>query len=201
MAKKRRGLSPDESALWGRVADSARPLHPQRKKPVVKTPAPAYQPAPKPPPPPIAPFRLGETTPAAGQRHYLQPSLTARLATEPVRMDRKAYTRMARGKLKPQAKLDLHGLTLSDAQPELTGFILRTHAAGLRLVLVVTGKGRDRDDGGPIPAPRGALKHQVPMWLARPPLSGLVLQVTEAHRRHGGGGAYYVYLRRLNRPT
>jgi DNA-nicking Smr family endonuclease len=32
--------------------------------------------------------------------------------------------------------------------------------------------------------------------LAMPPLSTAVLQVTQAHLRHGGGGAYYVYLRR-----
>jgi DNA-nicking Smr family endonuclease len=28
------------------------------------------------------------------------------------------------------------------------------------------------------------------------PLGPLVLQITEAHLKHGGGGAYYVYLRR-----
>jgi DNA-nicking Smr family endonuclease len=42
----------------------------------------------------------------------------------------------------------------------------------------------------------GVLKHQVPLWLAMPPLASVVLQVTEASRGHGGSGAYYVYLRR-----
>ncbi|WP_150121448.1 Smr/MutS family protein, partial [Sulfitobacter sp. HI0023] len=42
----------------------------------------------------------------------------------------------------------------------------------------------------------GVLRHQVPQWLSAPPLGGLVLQVTPAHISHGGGGAYYVYLRR-----
>jgi DNA-nicking Smr family endonuclease len=37
----------------------------------------------------------------------------------------------------------------------------------------------------------------VPHWLSVPPLSGLVLQITPAHQSHGGGGAYYVYLRRM----
>ena len=74
--------------------------------------------------------------------------------------------------------------------------VLGARARGARLVLVVTGKGRDRDEGGPIPAPRGALRHQLPAWLAQPPLAGAVLQVAEAHRRHGGSGAYYIYLRR-----
>ena len=63
-------------------------------------------------------------------------------------------------------------------------------------MLVVTGKGKDRDTGGPIPVRHGVLRHNVPQWLRMPPLASLVLQITEAHLKHGGGGAYYVYLRR-----
>jgi len=40
------------------------------------------------------------------------------------------------------------------------------------------------------------LRHQVPLWLRQAPLAPAVLQVSEAHLRHGGGGALYVYLRR-----
>ncbi|MFW5655927.1 MAG: Smr/MutS family protein, partial [Roseicyclus sp.] len=47
-----------------------------------------------------------------------------------------------------------------------------------------------------IPIRRGVLKQQVPGWLTAPPLGALVLEVREAHQRHGGGGAYYVYLKR-----
>jgi DNA-nicking Smr family endonuclease len=42
----------------------------------------------------------------------------------------------------------------------------------------------------------GVLRHQVPLWLRQPPLGQAVLQVSEAHLKHGGSGAYYVYLRR-----
>jgi DNA-nicking Smr family endonuclease len=103
---------------------------------------------------------------------------------------------MTRGKLQPEARIDLHGMTLAEAHPELIRFILNAHAQGLRLVLVITGKGKRRDDLGPIPNRIGALRHQVPGWLHLPPLGPSVLQVTEAHQRHGGSGAYYVYLRR-----
>ena len=112
-------------------------------------------------------------------------------------MDRKAFTRMKRGKLKPEARIDLHGLTLAEAQPRLSRFIQAAHADGKRLVLVITGKGRSgRDDGDPIPTRPGALRRQVPDWLMRPPLSTMVLDIAPAHIRHGGEGAYYVYLRR-----
>jgi len=113
-----------------------------------------------------------------------------------VAMDRKSFQRLKRGKLTPEAKLDLHGMTLDHAHAALTRFILRAHGGGKRLVLVVTGKGKDRDGDGPIPVRHGVLRHNVPHWLRLPPLGPLVLQVTEAHIRHGGGGAYYVYLRR-----
>ena len=111
-------------------------------------------------------------------------------------MDRKAFERMIRGKLRPQARLDLHGMTAAHAHDALRGFILRAHANGLRLVLVITGKGRRGGDDAIIPERHGVLRHQVPQWLRLAPLSPLVLQISPAHRSHGGEGAYYVYLRK-----
>ena len=87
-------------------------------------------------------------------------------------------------------------MTLAEAHPELIHFILNAQSAGMRLVLVITGKGKRRDDTGPIPQRVGALRHQVPQWLRLPPLGPAVLQITEAHLKHGGSGAYYVYLRK-----
>jgi DNA-nicking Smr family endonuclease len=115
------------------------------------------------------------------------------------RMDAKTFRRLKRGRHRPEAKLDLHGMTLAEGEGALRRFVTDAAARGLRLLLVVTGKGRTapgfRDDD-PVPVRRGALRQQVPVWLARPPLGPLVLEVTQAHASHGGGGAYYVYLRR-----
>ncbi len=77
-----------------------------------------------------------------------------------------------------------------------SGFILAAHAEGVRLVLVITGKGRPGDADAHAPQRQGILRHSLPHWLAAPPLVGRVLQIVPAHQRHGGGGAYYVYLRR-----
>jgi DNA-nicking Smr family endonuclease len=87
-------------------------------------------------------------------------------------------------------------MTLDRAHPILTGFVMNAHAQGKRLILVVTGKGKQRDEGGPIPVRHGVLRHQVPQWLQMQPMKYVVLQVAQAHVSHGGGGAYYVYLRR-----
>ena len=111
-------------------------------------------------------------------------------------MDAGTHAKMTRGKLVPEARIDLHGMTLAEAHPELIRFILNAQSQGLRLVLVITGKGKRRDDSGPIPQRMGALRHQVPHWLHLPPLGPAVLQISEAHLKHGGSGAYYVYLRR-----
>lgn len=199
MRRKSKGLSTEDHALWQKVADSATPLHPKRK-PVADDPLPLHPPPGVPQPKhhakPIHPFKLGQTSSPAPISHDIAPDLAERLAHAPVRMDRKSFTRMTRGKISPEGRIDLHGMTMAQAHPALTGFILRAHADGKRLVLVITGKGKRADDHGPIPTRLGVLKHQVPQWLTMPPLGGIVLQVTQAHQKHGGAGAYYVYLRR-----
>jgi DNA-nicking Smr family endonuclease len=88
-------------------------------------------------------------------------------------------------------------MTLDQAHPALTRFIIESHTRGFRLVLVITGKGSREDPYDPMPQRRGVLKTQTPMWLRMAPLAPLILQVSEAHRRHGGAGAYYVYLKRI----
>ncbi|SNX72377.1 DNA-nicking Smr family endonuclease [Cereibacter ovatus] len=191
---RRRTLRPDEEELWQAVARTAQPMHPKR----VRTHLPKDEPAL--PPIPAAPafphFSVGEKVRHAPV-HDLVPSLRDHLAAQPVRMDARNFARMSRGKLAPEARIDLHGMTLTEAHPELIRFILNAHADGLRLVLVITGKGSRRpEDHGPIPQRQGVLRHQVPHWLRLPPLGSAVLQVAVAHLKHGGEGAYYVYLRR-----
>ena len=193
--RKPRHLSSEERALWDRVAERATPLHPTREEP-----APDLTPAPKPKRPilprePMPDFKVGQKANAARDHDVMRP-LVDRLAGAPVNMDNKSFGKMKRGKLKPEARIDLHGMTLAEAHPELLAFILGSQAVGRRLVLVITGKGKDRDDGGPIPTRFGVLRHQVPQWMTLPPISQAILQVTPAHLKHGGHGAYYVYLRR-----
>jgi DNA-nicking Smr family endonuclease len=194
---RRRGrLNEDDLALWRKVTEKTRKLDVAKLfTPPIDTPAPT---------PPDAPARRrgGTTIPtrptgsARPRGHDLAPSLQDSMGQAPVKMDSKAFGKLKRGKLKPEARIDLHGMTLDHAHPALSGFILSSHGKGRRLVLVITGKGRDRDDGGPIPVRHGVLRHQVPQWLSMPPLSSVVLQVSPAHVSHGGGGALYVYLRR-----
>lgn len=192
---RRRILSPEEREIWARVVHTAQPMHPAKK---AGRPAESRaMPAPSTPKPAIYDFQIGGAAPRPlPHGHDILPPLEDRLAAQPLRMDRKAHQQMIRGKTAPEGRIDLHGMTLAEAHPELIRFILGAHGAGKRLVLVITGKGKPRDDRGPIPARLGILRHQVPIWLTLAPLGPVVMQIAPAHLKHGGTGAYYVYLRR-----
>lgn len=200
---RRRTLRPDEQEIWAAVARTATPLHPGRQLFLKDVEAPANAvPVQFDAPPPhshthmrVPLFQLGEKS-RPTSRIDLPQTPAEVLAAAPLQMDAKTHGKMTRGKLAPEARIDLHGLTLSEAHPELIRFILNSQSDGMRLVLVITGKGKRNQDIGPIPQRMGILRHQVPHWLRMPPLGQAVLQVSEAHLKHGGSGAYYVYLRR-----
>ena len=195
----RRKLSKDEIELWHKVVEHAERMPKARVLPQDGDTPDRPLPAPKTKrevQPGIELFTVGSRAALLAHPHDLKPTPTRKLASDPLRMDEKTYRRMKRGRLKPEGKLDLHGMRVDAAHGALSRFILSAQASGKRLVLLITGKGKDRDEPGPIPVPRGVLRHQVPQWLQLPPLAQAVLQVTPAHISHGGEGAYYVYLRR-----
>ncbi len=190
MARRRRGsLTPEDRALWEQVAATAKPLRPQ---PLIAPPAAAPLPDPNPPTPRL---RTGPVAKPPTVTFDLAPDPHAALERAHPHMDRRRFDKLRRGRMDPEARIDLHGMTSERAHAALTSFILNAHADDLRLVLVITGKGRV-DDTGLGPQRHGILRHSLPHWLAMPPLNLRILQVTPAHQRHGGGGAFYVYLRR-----
>ena len=192
----RRRLTEADRAIWDRVARTVSRRAPPKPEKAGTLPPPLAPATPSPPPVPLAPFEIGRN--AAGRPAPDAAPATPRqeLAGAPLAMDKRTHRAMSRGKLAPEARLDLHGMTLADAEPALRGFVMASHAAGRRLVLVITGKGGRAREEWPIPVSPGALRRQVPVWLHRPPLAALVQQVVRAHRRHGGDGALYLYLRR-----
>ena len=197
MTRKR--LNKDDLSLWKKVAERTEKLDVDKLFRAEIDGAAALK-GPAPTPPQIrktTSVLLGKPNPKPRRNtHDLVPSLPEQMRQSPVQMDSKAFGKLKRGKMRPEGRIDLHGMTLDRAHPALTKFILGSHAKGRRLVLVITGKGKMRDEGGPIPVRHGVLRRQVPQWLSMPPLSSAVLQVSQAHISHGGGGAYYVYLRR-----
>lgn len=91
--------------------------------------------------------------------------------------------RLRRGRLEPEARIDLHGHSHDSGYRLLVGFLTRSISEGKRLVLVITGKG-------------GVLRSNLPLWLNGAELGGRVIGIREAHAKHGGGGAFYVALQK-----
>jgi DNA-nicking Smr family endonuclease len=174
-----RRLTGEERELWDRLRKSVRPLRAERaEKPTAadgvatkeQPPRPAAaaptQPPKAPPPaspPPLVPF---------------EPRLRRRLS---------------RGLVGVEARIDLHGMRQERAFAALFSFLRHAQQRGQKIVLVITGRGREDDTG------RGVLRAMVPAWLARSDFRELVAGVEEAGRRHGGSGALYVRLRRRGR--
>ncbi len=105
-------------------------------------------------------------------------------------LDRKTQTRMRRGQVQIEGRLDLHGMTQTQAHRVLLNFLEDAYYGGRRSVLVITGKGLTRD--GEI----GVLRRAVPRWLNEPPMSAWIKGFDYAARQHGGEGAIYVLIRR-----
>jgi DNA-nicking Smr family endonuclease len=91
--------------------------------------------------------------------------------------------RIRAGHIKIEARLDLHGMTQTEAHKALQDFIAKCLATDLRLGLVITGKGQQGS---------GVLKQNVPRWLDAPVLRSSIKAIQPAFDRHGGSGAFYI---------
>lgn len=105
-------------------------------------------------------------------------------------VDARTMDRLRRGQMRPEARLDLHGLTQDKAHAILSRFISDSQSAGLRCVMVITGKGRVSEGGG-------VLRNRAPQWLNAPDLRPRILAFAAAQQRDGGAGALYILLRRV----
>jgi DNA-nicking Smr family endonuclease len=104
-------------------------------------------------------------------------------------IDRAQLLRLRNGEVRPDERVDLHGMIESNAQRRVREVVTRVHGAGGRCVLIVHGRGR-HSAGEPV------LKEALFEWLTAAPLASLVMAFTSAAGRDGGVGATYVLLRR-----
>ena len=113
-------------------------------------------------------------------------------------LDGNTAEKLKRGQIAPGARMDLHGMTEAAAHGALLSFLAGAQARGVRLALVITGIGnpKDQDNAEWMRARHGALKEMAPRWLNEKAFTALVSGSGSAHRRHGGDGALYVYLRK-----
>jgi DNA-nicking Smr family endonuclease len=129
------------------------------------------------------------------------PKMPAKIVAGGSGVDGNTDDRLRKGQLEPDAKLDLHGLTEAAAHRVLLSFLHGARRRGHKLVLIVTGKGKPLADDAPFDLElharsRGILNAAVPRWLNEREFAGLIAGTRTAHRRHGGAGALYIYLRK-----
>jgi DNA-nicking Smr family endonuclease len=182
----RRQIVPDAN-LWELVTESVRPLHRRSSR---------------------APMAAPGKDPAKSGHDQIprKHGATPRGAPPPLTgLDRRTEQRMTRGNVAIDGKIDLHGFGFADARAHLLDFFDRAREDGSRTILVITGKGaspfaRQTLHGRDLyhaPEREGRLRRLVPEWLHEPDFRALVAGFQPAHPKHGGGGAFYVRLRRL----
>ena len=177
MSSGKRRLSYEERVLWATVTKAIEPLREDaRLTPDAGDDAVAE--ASK----PVCTARLAKTI-------AIPPPAPPKSVTPPLTpLSRRMRRSVARGKEQIDARLDLHGLTQSEAHAALLRFLRKAHARDARLLLVITGKGRGAEPG--------VLRRHVPQWLGLPEFRSLVIGFEDAHIAHGGEGALYVRVRR-----
>lgn len=172
--RHKRQLTEEEKALWAAVARTVRPLPGRRLPETPPTPSVTITPPPRPAsPPPAPPPRL--------------PPAEIRVGVQPAGLDAKRWRDLRRGGLKPERKLDLHGMTAARAHEAVRGFLRNAQAEGARVVCIVTGKGSTPEGG--------VLRRELPHWLNAPDLRGLVLGAAHPHKSNAG--AVHLLLRRV----
>lgn len=181
---------PPDFELWSEAAKSVKPLHHQavRKqtlaaKPLVEIARLA-----------VLPSQIHVHVPRPSPLH--PPAITG--------FDRRTTQRMMRGNVEIERRIDLHGTGIEMARVKLLGFLRQCYLEGTRVVLVITGKGdspyaRHTLHGAAhfhAPERQGRLRRHVPEWLHEHEFRSLVSGFQPAHPKHGGGGAFYVKIRR-----
>ncbi|MEK9971225.1 MAG: Smr/MutS family protein [Ferrovibrio sp.] len=178
---------------WQQVAQTARPLKKANVVPQPLAPLPKVY---KPEGVGTAAYAKAEAKqkaplPSHGAlgRHNEKPAL---------QMDKRLRQRFERGELPVEARIDLHGLTLANAERALSKFLRDGIAQQKRCLLVITGKGSIRSESEIeiMQKGRGVLRAWLPDYLRRGPWRDQILGVAPARKEMGGAGAFYVLLRR-----
>ncbi len=96
-------------------------------------------------------------------------------------------------------KIDLHGLTLNEANKVIENFINKAYLEKISKLIVITGKGlHSENEKDPyVSKELGILKHSVPEYIKNNrSLMSLINEITDAKIEDGGSGAFYIILKK-----
>ena len=95
--------------------------------------------------------------------------------------------------------IDLHGYTLDEANKTIENFIKKAFSENVNKLIVVTGKGlHSENEKDPyVSKDFGILKYSVPEFITNNKgLMGKINEITDAKIEDGGGGAFYIFLKK-----
>jgi len=95
--------------------------------------------------------------------------------------------------------IDLHGYTLDGANKKIETHIIESHQAEVNKLIVVTGKGlHSQNDKNPyVSMDLSILKNSVPEFIKNNiKLKKVINSIEPASIQDGGGGAFYIYLKK-----
>jgi DNA-nicking Smr family endonuclease len=187
MKRPVRSLTPDEAALWRRLAETVRPLRGRAKVP--PSPSGEGSGAGTVERRTVHPTHPNPTLPLKGRSYESRP-------LDRTTLDAAWDRRLGKGVVQPDFTLDLHGHTLASAHARLDHGLTQALAQGARVLLLITGKPRTDNEITARGERRGAIRAKVLDWLAAGPHASRIAAVRPAHPRHGGTGALYVVLKR-----
>lgn len=110
-------------------------------------------------------------------------------------IDKNTASRFVKGNYKIDARIDLHGYTEKDAFTMVSDFIKNSYIQNKRCLLIITGKGTKKEDD-PWYETKGILNQSLLNWINHPEIRPFVLSVAQAKQSDGGGGAFYILLKR-----
>ncbi len=94
--------------------------------------------------------------------------------------------KVRRGRVDIDRKIDLHDQTRQQAELTLKRGLIRAYNQNQKTILVITGKGARLD---------GVLRQAFPEWMKDGDIRPIIASFAQAHIRHGGSGAWYVFLK------
>ena len=97
-------------------------------------------------------------------------------------------------------KIDLHGFSLDNANKVIEEFITDCFKKNINKIIVITGKGlRSKSIKNPyISKDLSILKHSVPDFIkSKSNLMKIIKKIEEAEIEDGGGGAFYIFLKKF----
>ena len=97
--------------------------------------------------------------------------------------------------------IDLHGYTLEEANKSIEEFITRSYREKINKLIVVTGKGiHSQNEKDPyVSKDLSILKYSVPEFISNnKSLMKIIYEMKDAEIEDGGGGAFYIFLKKNN---